>query len=120
MSFVLSLITYLCIMQIIYNVTVSLDPAIEYDWLQWMRATHIPDVMATGCFLESRISKMNDEETGACTYAMTYVAYSQEHLDAYQKDHAQRLQVDHKQRYDGKFAAFRSTLNVVEHFTHER
>lgn len=85
-----------------------------------MRSTHIPDVMATGCFMESRISKMNNEEDGACTYAMTYIAYSQEHLTTYQKDHAPRLQVDHKARYEGRFAAFRSTLNVVEHFTHER
>lgn len=107
-------------MQIIYNVTVSIDPSIEHDWLTWMRSVHIPEVMATGCFLESRISKMNNEDEGVCTYAMTYVAYDQETLDNYQRDHAPRLQVDHKQRYEGRFAAFRSTLNVVEHFTHER
>lgn len=104
----------------IYNVTVSLDPAIEQDWTQWMCETHIPDVIATGCFLECRMSKMNDEEEGACTYAMTYVAYSQQHLEEYQNVHAARLQVDHKNRYEGRFAAFRSTLNVVKHFTHER
>ena len=103
-----------------YNVTVSLDPAIEQDWVNWMRTVHIPEVMETGCFLESRMSKMNNEEAGACTYAMTYVAYSQEHLDDYQKNHAARLQVDHKTKYEGRFAAFRSTLNVIQHFTHER
>jgi len=106
-------------MQVIYNVTVSLDPSVELDWLNWMRVTHIPDVMATGCFLESRISKMNNEEPGACTYAMTYIAYSQIHLNTYQQEHAARLQVDHKSKFDGKFAAFRSTLDVIEHFKHE-
>ncbi len=106
--------------QIIYNVTVSIDPAIEQDWVSWMCEVHIPDVMATGCFLEGRMSKMNDEEEGACTYAMTYVAYSQEHLSDYQHNHAARLQVDHKSRYEGRFAAFRSTLNVIQHFPHER
>ncbi|MGV3610931.1 MAG: DUF4286 family protein [Fluviicola sp.] len=105
---------------IIYNVTVSLDPNIELDWVNWMRTVHIPEVMATGCFLESRMSKMNNEEEGGCTYAMTYVAYSQEHLDDYQNNHAAALQVDHKSRYEGRFAAFRSTLNVIEHFQHER
>lgn len=107
-------------MQVIYNVTVSIDPMVEYDWVKWMRTKHIPEVMATGCFLESRISKMNDEEAGACTYAMTYVAYSQEELTRYQREFAPALQVDHKQRYEGRFAAFRSTLNVLEHYTHAR
>ena len=107
-------------MQVIYNVTVSIDPSIEQDWVSWMQTIHIPEVMETGCFLESRISKLNNEEEGGCTYAMTYVAYSEEHLDDYQKNHAPRLQIDHRDRYEGKFAAFRSTLNVVQHFPHER
>lgn len=112
--------TFAVMEHIIYNVTVSLDPSVEQDWVNWMRTVHIPEVMATGCFLESRMSKMNDEEAGACTYAMTYVAYSQDHLEDYQKNHAARLQVDHKSKYEGRFAAFRSTLNVIQHFTHER
>lgn len=105
---------------IIYNVTVSIDPAIEQDWVDWMRSIHIPDVMATGCFLEARMSKMKELEDGACTYAMTYIAYSENHLNDYQTNHAPRLQVDHKARYEGRFAAFRSTLNVIHHFKHER
>jgi hypothetical protein len=107
-------------MQIIYNVTVSIDPTIEQEWSEWMRMEHIPQVIATGCFLEGRMSKMNNEEAGACTYAMTYIAYSQEHLDTYQQHHAPLLQADHSTKFDGKFAAFRSTLSVIEHFPHER
>ena len=42
------------------------------------------------------------------------------HLDEYQTIHAPKLQVEHKQRYEGRFAAFRSTLNVIQHFTHVR
>ena len=106
--------------QIIYNVTVSIDPSVELDWVNWMRTVHIPDVIATGCFLEGRMSKMNNEEEGACTYAMTYIVYSQDHLTTYQKEHAQRLQIEHTKRYEGRFAAFRSTLTVIEHFPHER
>lgn len=106
-------------MHILYNVTVSLDPTVEHDWVSWMRTNHIPEVLATGCFLESRLSKMNNEEEGAITYAVTYVCYSEEHLERYQKEHAPLLQKDHSEKFNGKFAAFRSTLNVIEHFTHE-
>ena len=52
---------------ILYNVTVSIDPEISEDWLNWMRSKHIPDVMATNCFLESRISKIHGEEEGGVT-----------------------------------------------------
>jgi hypothetical protein len=101
---------------ILYNVTVSIDPAVEEDWLTWMRSTHIPDVMATGCFEESRISRVQGEEEGGLTYAITYLAADELALSSYQKDHAPRLQKEHKERYEGRFAAFRTLLTVIEEF----
>ena len=101
---------------ILYNVTVSLDPEIADEWLEWMRAKHIPDVMATGCFLESRISRVHGEEEGGVTYAITYLSPSQELLDEYREKHAPKLQKDHSDRYSGRFAAFRTLLSVIEEF----
>lgn len=101
---------------ILYNVTVSIDPNIESDWLNWMRTTHIPDVMNTGCFIESRISRVHGEEEGGLTYAISYVCESQEIYDEYQKTHAPALQKDHTDRYAGKFAAFRTMLTILEEF----
>lgn len=101
---------------ILYNVTVSIDPEIASEWLTWMRATHIPDVMSTGYFIESRISRVHGEEEGGVTYAITYVSPSQETLERYQKEHAPRLQKDHTDKYAGKFAAFRTLLTVEEEF----
>lgn len=106
-------------MHILYNVTVSIDPRASKEWLEWMRRVHIPQVMASGCFLESRLSRVNGEEEGGVTYAITYVSYSQEHLDKYAKEFAPALQKDHSEKFNGKFAAFRTTLNVIEHFKHE-
>ncbi len=101
---------------ILYNVTVSIDPAIAEDWVNWMRTNHIPDVMATGCFVESRISRVHGEEEGGETYAITYLSPSQEKMDQYQQQHAPLLQKDHSERYAGKFAAFRTILSVIEEF----
>ncbi|MEN9401104.1 MAG: hypothetical protein RL632_2207 [Bacteroidota bacterium] len=101
---------------ILYNVTVSVDPEIAEDWLSWMRSTHIPEVMATGCFLESRISRVHGEEDGGLTYAITYLSPSQAHMDTYSQTHAPLLQRDHSERYAGKFAAFRTVLSVIEEF----
>lgn len=101
---------------VIYNVTVSIDHGIAADWLSWMRAKHIPDVLQTGCFLECRLSKVNGEEEGGITYSVMYLAADQSHLDKYQAQFAPALQKDHSDRYQGKFAAFRTTLDVIEAF----
>jgi hypothetical protein len=101
---------------ILYNVTVSIDPTVAEEWLNWMRSTHIPDVMSTGCFIESRISRVQGEEEGGLTYAITYLASNEEAIASYQANHAPRLQVEHKERYEGRFAAFRTFLHVIEEF----
>lgn len=101
---------------ILYNVTVSIDPEVKEEWLEWMRTTHVPEVMSTGCFIESRISRVHAEEDGGLTFAISYVSESQEMYDHYQSTHAQRLQQDHAQRYAGRFAAFRTMLTILDEF----
>jgi hypothetical protein len=45
-----------------------------------------------------------------------YLSPSQDKMDEYQKIHAPLLQKDHAARYQGKFAAFRTTLSLIEEF----
>lgn len=99
---------------VIYNVTVSIDLSVANDWLSWMRSKHIPDVLKTGCFLECRLSRVNGEEEGGLTYSVMYLAKDQATLDRYQAEFAPALQQDHADRYLGKFAAFRTTLDLIE------
>lgn len=101
---------------VLYNVTVSIDREIEHEWLDWMRQLHIPQVMATGCFQECRISKIQGEEDGGSAYSCLYLAPSSDKLDEYHAKYAEALQEDHAQRYGGKFAAFRTNLTVIEEF----
>lgn len=101
---------------IIYNVTVSIDQSVHEDWVEWMRTKHIPDVMNTGCFIESRISRVHGEEDGGLTYAIQYIAPSQDKFDVYQQLFAPKLQLEHSAKYQGKFAAFRTILSIIEEF----
>lgn len=101
---------------ILYNVTVSIDPSIHEEWLEWMKAKHIPDVMNTGCFIEARISRVHGEEDNGMTFAMSYVALSQAQIDQYHKIHAPVLQQEHAAKYEGRFAAFRTMLTILEEF----
>ena len=104
---------------IIYNVTLSLDASIEQEWLAWMKSKHIPDVMATTLFRECKLSRILGEEQGGKAYSVMYVAYSQDHLDKYKSIHSAALQEEHTTRFQGKFAAFRTELKVIEEFIHE-
>lgn len=101
---------------ILYNVTVSIDPQIEEDWKTWMRNEHIPAVLATNCFTECRLSRIIGEEEGGVSYSIMYFSPSQAEYDRYQAEHAPTLQQEHGKRYNGKFAAFRTILNVIEEF----
>ena len=38
---------------IIYNVTISIDKEVENYWLDWMKNTHIPDVMQKVSLLQN-------------------------------------------------------------------
>ncbi|MCO5260059.1 MAG: DUF4286 family protein [Crocinitomicaceae bacterium] len=101
---------------ILYNVTVNIDHSVHDEWLEWMLTKHIPDVMQTGCFIESRISKVHGEEDGGVTYAIQYLAPNQDQYDVYQQLFAPKLQHEHSMKFQGKFGAFRTVLTIVEEF----
>lgn len=98
---------------IIYNVTVNIDDDVHDEWLVWMKEVHMPDVMNTGFFLESRISRVLIKEESGTTYAVQYTARTMADLEEYQRDHAPRLQKDHQDKYGNKFVAFRTLMEVV-------
>ena len=101
---------------VVYNVTISIDVAVADNWLEWMKETHIPDVMATGCFRDSKICRVQGEEEGGMTFAIMYTAHTAEDMDDYQTKHAPKLQLEHTERFKGKFASFRTLLSVVQEF----
>lgn len=101
---------------ILYNVTISLDAKVENDWLEWMRTKHIPDVMNTGCFIESRLCRIHAEEEGGLTYAISYVAESPEKYEEYKSKFAPQLQHEHSIKFGGTFASFRTVLSILEEF----
>ncbi len=98
---------------IIYNVTVKVENDIHDEWMAWMKETHIPDVMATGLFVDSRMMKVLVDDTDGLTYSIQYRVESWENLKDYQDGHAPRLQKEHNDKYQGKYIAFRTLLEEV-------
>ena len=98
---------------ILYNVTVKIEKTLAPEWLDWMKITHIPDVMKTGLFTEYKICEiLHDDEDGGVTFAFQYFAKNMEDFQIYQRDHAKALQKDVVERYKDRYVAFRTLMKV--------
>lgn len=101
---------------LLYNVTVTIDLDVHEDWLRWMQKTHIPDVMITGMFISYRLSRLiGHDHTDAEIYSIQYAVKDMDLLQRYLTEFAPELQKQHKERYDGKYAVFRTVMEVVDH-----
>ena len=98
---------------ILYNVTINIDHDVHDEWLQWMKSKHIPDVLNTGLFIENRICRILAEEEGGKSYSIQYLLKNMADYNTYQDEYASSLQLEHTQKFEGKFVAFRTILEVV-------
>ena len=99
---------------IIYNVTIKVHESIKTDWLQWLKAEHIPDLIKTGCFTHAVILRLMEvDETEGPTYAVQYHAESKGLYNNYIENHAGEMRQKSFEKWGDKFIAFRSVMQVV-------
>jgi Domain of unknown function (DUF4286) len=98
---------------LIYNVTTTIDLDTAAAWLQWLLNKHIGEVMATGIFETYRVSRLiNHDHPDAEIYTIQYAVKDMDTLQRYQRDFAPTLQADAKRLFPGKYAAFRTVMEV--------
>lgn len=98
----------------IYNVTINIEESVHDQWLQWMKETHIPDVLATGKFTKAKMCRvLVEEEMGGLTYSIQYTSPNKETLERYYIEDAETLRHDVAKHFAGKFVAFRTELEVI-------
>jgi Domain of unknown function (DUF4286) len=101
---------------LIYNVTVTLDTDIAEEWVKWMTEVHIPDVMVTGKFISYRMGRLlSHEHADSEIFTMQYLVADMDHLQQYLEAFAPALQRDFKDKFDGKYAVFRTVMEVIDH-----
>lgn len=98
---------------ILYNVTVNIDDSVHEEWLEWMIKKHIPDVLATGLFIENKIFRVKSGDEGN-TYSIQYFLNSADDYENYQKNFAPALQLEHSEKFKNKFVAFRTLMESVD------
>jgi len=99
---------------IIYNVTIKVAAPIEEAWLQWLKAEHIPDVLATGCFthaVATRLLEIDDSE--GPTFAVQYHAESKALYNKYIDKFAGIMRQKSFDKWGNQFIAFRSVMQIV-------
>lgn len=98
----------------IYNVTSNIEASAHVEWLHWMQQTHIPDMLATGKFLNAKMSRvLVEEETGGVTYAVQFTTVDKETLQKYYDEDAPRLREDARKRFADKIVSFRTELEII-------
>jgi hypothetical protein len=103
---------------IIYNVTINVDGEVKDRWLQWMRDIHMPEMLATGKFVNARMCRiLTTEEGEGATYAVQFLCPSRELLERYYEDDAPRLRSETLRHFSDSLVAFRTELEVVDEQT---
>ncbi len=85
------------------------------EWLEWMKNVHIPEVMATGCFVEYKILRLlnQDNDDQGVNYAIQYLCESEKILEHYRAVFGPGLMAKTWERYGEKVIAYRSVLEIV-------
>ena len=79
---------------------------------------HIPQVLATGKFIDAKLTKvLVEEDMGGQTYSIQYKAHSRDALNAYYTEDAERLRGDGLNRFADKMLAFRTELEVIDEYS---
>lgn len=98
---------------IIYNVTLKVDIDIVDEWVKWMKEVHMPEVMATGLFVQNSLSRLLEQDgVEGITYVAQYYCNSIAEYNKYIADHSQLMRERGQKLFGGKFAAFRTVMEV--------
>jgi hypothetical protein len=99
---------------LIYNVTSQISWEIQEAWLQWMKTTHIPEVIGSGCFTHHRLVRVLEiDETEGPTYAVQYFTDTTEQYQRYMKEYAAKLRAEAIKAWGKAFISYRSLMEVV-------
>jgi hypothetical protein len=97
--------------KVIYEITATVTRDLAEAYERYMLDKHMPDLLATGCFLSAT---MSTSEAGR--YRFTYEAQDKEMLDRYLTTFARDLRQDHADHFPEGVASEREIWRVLGTF----
>lgn len=94
-----------------YEVTLECSPATAPELERWMRNTHAPEMLATGCFVAIHFDRTDGR------FRTVYQASGRPHLDRYLAEHADRMRESFRQQFPAGVAISRETWEQVQGWT---
>ncbi|MEO7522639.1 MAG: DUF4286 family protein [Ferruginibacter sp.] len=99
---------------IIYNVTIKIQESIHQAWIQWLKEEHLPEVLATNCFIRSTILRLLDiDDSEGPTYAIQYFAEDRSAYERYVENFSGIMRQMSFDKWGNQFIAFRSVMEVL-------
>jgi len=92
---------------IAYEVTVDVAAELADQFIAYMLIRHVPDLMATGCFVGAEFA-----QAGEVRFRQRFLAISREDLDRYLAEHAVRLREDFAKHFPTGTALTREVWEV--------
>ena len=100
---------------IVYNITMKVLPAIEAEWINWQKSEHIPDIMASGQFIDYKFFRLLEQnETDGITYVIQYFSSSIDHYNTYAEEFSPALHQKAFDKWGNQFIAFRTIMQSVD------
>ncbi len=94
---------------ITYEVTSEVEESLAGRFEQYMRETHIPEVLATGCFQAAVFARSSPGR-----YRTSYVARTQADLDRYLATHTAGLRLDFAAHFPEGVSLSREVWGTVQ------
>jgi len=99
---------------LIYNETFIIDDAIETDWLQYIKNTHIPAILATGAFDSHKVLNVLDSPNEGVTYCLQFQTDKVERYSDFYYKHVEEIHANHNKNFEERFALFHTVMEEVE------
>jgi len=99
---------------ILYNITYNIEKGIEADWIDWIRAVHIPKIMDTGYFSSVRLFRLLNVDDEGSTYSVQLISDTIEQIQEFLDNSAHTLANEHNFRYRNKHVAFQTVLQELD------
>jgi len=99
---------------IVYNISLQVNRRINDEWLLWQKMEHIPEVMASGYFIDYKFFHLLEQnEDDAITYIVQYSASSIDHYYQYMDKAAAAFRKKINEKWDDELIAFRTIMEIV-------
>lgn len=99
---------------VIYNITYSVAKNINEQWLNWMKETHIREIIETGLYVKYQMVKLLDtDEDESTTYAIQFYAQTKgKHLE-YIREHEVSFKLKSSRQWGNEVLGFGTLMEIV-------